>query len=125
MNAARAKLGGLLDTVSKHTKPAVSAAEKEITQRYSRLMKDNQQYVVKDQAEAGKLIKQWWFTKLARWGNPGTRRSGRHGCHPTGARQPQPQCHARRRMLLVACLNKSRKSVAHWQNRWTGCATHI
>lgn len=66
MNAARAKLGGLLDTVSRHAKPALGAAEKEVTSRYSQIMKDNQQYVVKDQAQASKLFKQWYFTKMAR-----------------------------------------------------------
>ncbi len=67
MNAARSKLSGLMDTVAKHARPAVSAAEKEVTTRYSKMMKDNQDYVVKDQAHASKLLKQWWFTKLARW----------------------------------------------------------
>ena len=67
MNAARSKLSGLMDTVAKHARPAVSAAEKEVTTRYSKIMKDNQEYVVKDQAHASKLMKQWWFTKLARW----------------------------------------------------------
>jgi F-type H+-transporting ATPase subunit g len=42
------------------------AAEKEISQRYTKMMEANKQYVVKDQAKADELFKQWWYTKLSR-----------------------------------------------------------
>jgi len=41
-------------------------AEKFTADQYNQLMKQNQQYVVKDPAAADKLLRQWVFTNLAR-----------------------------------------------------------
>ena len=66
LGAARQRLSSLLTTTQKHAKPVLDATEREVTQRYSRMMETNKQYVVKDQAKAETLLKQWWYTKLAR-----------------------------------------------------------
>ena len=66
LGAARSRLSNLLSQTQKTVKPLANAAEKEVTQRYTKLMEANKQYVVKDEAKAGDLLKQWYYTKLSR-----------------------------------------------------------
>ncbi len=67
LGAARSKLSALLSSTQKTVKPLADAAEKEVVTRYNKLMEANKQYVVKDEAKASTLLKQWYYTKLSRW----------------------------------------------------------
>lgn len=66
LGAARTKISRLLSQTQKTVQPFASAAEKEVSQRYAKMMEANKQYVVKDEAKAADLAKQWWYTKLDR-----------------------------------------------------------
>jgi hypothetical protein len=66
-SALRSRLTGLLSTVQKTVEPSAKYLGTEVSTRYDKLMKDNAQYVVKDKAAADKLLKQWVFTRLARY----------------------------------------------------------
>ncbi len=66
LGVARQRLSSVLSQTQKTLKPLADKAEKEVTQRYTKMMEANKQYVVKDQAKADELFKQWWYTKLSR-----------------------------------------------------------
>jgi len=46
--------------------PMYSASEKQVMLQYEKMMKGGEQYVVKDKAQADKLLKQWFYTNMAR-----------------------------------------------------------
>lgn len=64
--ALRQRIGPLLNKVQQTVTPLYSATEKQVVQQYDRMMKGGEQYVVKDKAQADKLLKQWYYTNLAR-----------------------------------------------------------
>ena len=64
--ALRQRIGPLLNKVQQTVTPLYSATEKQIVQQYDKMMKGGEQYVVKDKAQADKLLKQWYYTNLAR-----------------------------------------------------------
>lgn len=64
--AALSRLSGLVGKARSSIEPSYKFAEKHITEQYHKTMQANQQYVVKDQAAADKLFKQWFFTKMSR-----------------------------------------------------------
>ena len=66
LGKARSTLASLAGRVRSAVQPATSLVEKEVVDRYTKLIEANKEYVVKDQAAADKLMKQWFFTKLAR-----------------------------------------------------------
>jgi hypothetical protein len=66
LGAARSRLSSLVAQTQKTVKPLLDTAEKEISQRYAKVMEANKQYVVKDEAKAADLAQQWWYTKLDR-----------------------------------------------------------
>jgi hypothetical protein len=66
LGAARSRLSNLVSQTQKTVKPVLDTAEKEISQRYAKVMEANKQYVVSDEAKAADLAKQWWYTKLHR-----------------------------------------------------------
>ena len=61
------RVNGLVQKASQTLKPAYSFAEKHAVENFNATLEKNKQYVVKDQAQADKLFKQWFFTKMARW----------------------------------------------------------
>ncbi len=65
MGAIRTTLSGLFARVKNVVEPAAKVVEQQAASRYARIMEKNQQYVVTDSAAAGKLGKQWFYTKLA------------------------------------------------------------
>ncbi len=67
LGAARGRLSSVLSQTQKTVKPLFDTAEKEISQRYAKMMEANKQYVVKDEAKAADLAKQWLYTKLDRY----------------------------------------------------------
>jgi hypothetical protein len=66
LGKARNTLASLAGRVRSAVQPATSLVEKEVVDRYTKLIEANKEYVVKDHAAADKLMKQWFFTKLAR-----------------------------------------------------------
>lgn len=66
VGAARSRISNLLSQTQKTVKPLADAAEKEVSQRYAKMMEANKHYVVNDEAKAADLAKQWWYTKLHR-----------------------------------------------------------
>ena len=64
--ALRQRLGPLLNKVQQTVTPVYSATEKQIVQQYDKVMKGGEQYVVKDKAQADKLLKQWFYRIMAR-----------------------------------------------------------
>lgn len=66
LGAARSRLSNLVSQTQKTVKPVLDTAEKEISQRYAKVMEANKQYVVSDEAKAADLAKQWWYTKIHR-----------------------------------------------------------
>ena len=60
------RVNGLVQKASQTLKPAYSFAEKHAVENFNATLEKNKQYVVKDQAQADKLFKQWFFTKMAR-----------------------------------------------------------
>lgn len=65
--AVQARLGPLVSRAQSSIEPAYNWTEKQAVSNYQRIMKDNQQYIVKDKASADKLWRQLLFTNLARW----------------------------------------------------------
>ena len=65
--ALRARLGPLLSKLESTVKPAYNATEKVVVEQYDKILKGGEQYVVKDPAEADKLLKKWFYTNLSRW----------------------------------------------------------
>lgn len=61
-------MSALLSTVQKTVGPTADYVGKEVSTRYSKLIQENQQYIVKDKAAADKLLRQWFFTRLSRLG---------------------------------------------------------
>ena len=66
LSNARGVLANLAGKLRQTVQPAAQVVEKEIGERYAKLIQANKQYVVKDQAPADLLLKQWYYTKLAR-----------------------------------------------------------
>lgn len=66
LSKTRGALANLASKVSSAVQPAAQRVEKEVGSRYAKLIEANKQYVVKDQATADLLLKQWYYTKLAR-----------------------------------------------------------
>ena len=66
--AIRSRLAPLVSKTRATLEPAYKWTENMTTTHYDKLMKDNSQYVVKDKEAADKLLKQYVFTKLARYG---------------------------------------------------------
>ncbi|CAL5228829.1 g12031 [Coccomyxa viridis] len=64
--ALRQRIAPLLNKVQQTVTPVYSATEKQITQQFDKMMKGGEQYVVKDKAQADKLLKQWFYTNMAR-----------------------------------------------------------
>ena len=64
--ALRQRLGPLLNKVQQTVSPVYSNTEKQIVQQFDKVMKGGEQYVVKDKAQADKLLKQWFYTNMAR-----------------------------------------------------------
>ena len=48
--------------------PLYKVAKEQTVKQYDSLMSKGQDYVVKDKAAADKLLKQWFFTNLSRYG---------------------------------------------------------
>ena len=67
--AVRARLGPLLTKAQATLEPAYNWTEKQAVTNFNKVMKENQQYVVKDKAQADKLWRQLVFTNLARCGS--------------------------------------------------------
>jgi F-type H+-transporting ATPase subunit g len=61
-----ARLQQLLARARSATEPMYNTARSQAIKQYDALMTSNQQYVVKDKEVADKLLKQWFFTQLAR-----------------------------------------------------------
>ncbi len=64
--ALRQRIGPLINKVQQTVTPVLNATEKQLIQQYDKLMKGGQQYVVKDMAQADKLLKQWFYTNMSR-----------------------------------------------------------
>ncbi|KAK9802880.1 hypothetical protein WJX73_000313 [Symbiochloris irregularis] len=64
--ALRSRLGPLVSKAQASLEPAYKWSEKQAANTYDKLMKDNQQYVVKDKAAADKLGRQLVYTNLAK-----------------------------------------------------------
>ena len=64
--AIRSRLGPLVSKAQSSLEPAYKWSEKQAVNSYEKLMKDNQQYVVKDKAAADKLGRQLVFTNIAK-----------------------------------------------------------
>lgn len=64
--ALRQRIAPLLNKVQQSVTPLYSATEKQIVQQFDKMMKGGEQYVVKDKAQADKLLKQWFYTNMAR-----------------------------------------------------------
>ena len=64
--ALRQRIGPLINKVQQTVTPVYSATEKQLVQQYDKLMKGGEQYVVKDKAQADKLLKQWFYTNVSR-----------------------------------------------------------
>ncbi len=64
--ALRQRIAPLLNKVQQSVTPVYSATEKQIVQQFDKMMKGGEQYVVKDKAQADKLLKQWFYTNMAR-----------------------------------------------------------
>ena len=64
--AAISRLSGLAGKARSTIEPSYRFAEKQVVEQYHKTMQANKEYVVKDQAAADKLFKQWFFTKLSR-----------------------------------------------------------
>jgi len=47
-------------------KPVYKSTEKVVVEQYDKIIKGGEQYVVKDPAEADKLLKKWFYTNLSR-----------------------------------------------------------
>ncbi|EIE20264.1 hypothetical protein COCSUDRAFT_54445 [Coccomyxa subellipsoidea C-169] len=62
----RARLGPLMSKLEGTVKPAYNATEKVVVEQYDKILKGGEQYVVKDPAEADKLLKKWFYTNLSR-----------------------------------------------------------
>lgn len=67
LSNARGALASIAGKVRSALQPAAQLVEKEVADRYGKLIEANKQYVVKDQAKADQLLKQWYYTKLARY----------------------------------------------------------
>ena len=67
LSNTRGALANLASKVSSAVQPAAKIVEKEVGSRYAKLIEANKQYVVEDQAKADLLLKQWYYTKLARY----------------------------------------------------------
>ena len=65
-NAIRARLGPLVSKVHQTVAPAYKTAETAISKQYAHVMKDGEEYVVKDPAEADKLLRKLVYTNLSR-----------------------------------------------------------
>lgn len=66
--ALRARLGPIITKVHNTVGPAYNATEKVVVEQYDKILKSGEQYVVKDPAEADKLLKKWFYTNLSRHG---------------------------------------------------------
>ncbi len=66
LSQARNALGSLAGRVRSAVQPATQLVEKEVVDRYTKLIEANKEFVVKDKSAADKLMKQWFYTKLAR-----------------------------------------------------------
>lgn len=64
--ALRSRLGPLVSKAQASIEPAYKWSEKQAVNSFEKMMKDNQQYVVKDKAAADKLGRQIVFTNLAK-----------------------------------------------------------
>lgn len=62
----RARLGPLLSKLESTAKPVYKSTEKVVVEQYDKIIKGGEQYVVKDPAEADKLLKKWFYTNLSR-----------------------------------------------------------
>lgn len=67
LQSLRARVGPLLNKLESTVKPAYNATEKVVVEQYDKILKGGEQYVVKDPAEADKLLKKWFYTNLSRW----------------------------------------------------------
>ena len=63
LGQARNALGSLAGRVRSAVQPATQLVEKEVVDRYTKLIEANKEYVVKDKSAADKLMKQWFYTK--------------------------------------------------------------
>ena len=70
VRAVQARIGPLVSKAQSTLEPAYNWTEKQAISNYDKIMKQNQQYVVKDKAQADKLWRQLIFTNLARSGSP-------------------------------------------------------
>ena len=64
--AVKSRLGPLVNRVTSTVQPAYRFAEKNVVENFNSTLEKNKQYVVKDQAQADKLFKQWFFTNMAK-----------------------------------------------------------
>ena len=66
-SALRARLAPLVSRVQQTVGPAYKSAESAVSKQYEQVMKGGEQYVVKDPAEADKLLRKLVYTNLSRW----------------------------------------------------------
>lgn len=63
---AAARLQQLLQRARGLAEPAIRTVQSQTVKQYEAIMAQNSEYVVKDKAQADKLLRQWFFTQLAR-----------------------------------------------------------
>ena len=63
---AAARLQQLLQRARGLAEPAMKTVQSQTVKQYEAIMAQNSEYVVKDKAHADKLLRQWFFTQLAR-----------------------------------------------------------
>jgi F-type H+-transporting ATPase subunit g len=61
-----ARVQQLLGRARGLVEPTLGRGANEVAHRFEDLMQKNAEYVVKDPAQANKLLRQWTFTQLAR-----------------------------------------------------------
>jgi F-type H+-transporting ATPase subunit g len=61
-----ARVQQLLSKARAAAEPVAKMAQEQTVKQYDSLMARGQDYVVKDKAAADKLLKQWFFTNMAR-----------------------------------------------------------
>lgn len=65
-----ARVQQLVSKAKSAAEPLYATARSQAVKQYESLMSGNAQYVVKDKAAEDKLLKQWFFTKMARCVDP-------------------------------------------------------
>lgn len=60
------RLKQLASKLGKTVEPLYTTARSQTIKQYDALMANNQQFVVKDDEAANKLLRQWFFTRMSR-----------------------------------------------------------